>query len=119
MAAQPTPTVSAADVERVVRRDFPTERVAEVLAILQEYGTESWQGEHDRVRLAALKLAASNLEKLRLHIETAKRDYRDVLAYAEYPSYISRVPGPGTRPPDEVKRIIDADWKQYQDWLTR
>ena len=115
---QPTPAVTAADVERVVRRDFPAERVAEVLAILNEYGIESWQREFDRVRLAALKLAAGNLKKLRLHIETAKQDYRDVLAYAEYPGYMSRVPGPGARPPDVVQRIVDADWKQYQDWLT-
>ena len=116
---QLTPTVSAADVERVVRRDFPAERVAEVWAILNEYGSEGWQRELDRVRLAALKLAAGDMEMLRRHIETAKQDYRDVLAYAEHPGYMSRVPGPGTRPPDEVKRIVDADWKQYQDWLTR
>ena len=116
---QPTPTVTAADVERVVRRDFPAERVAEVLGILNEYGTESWQRELDRVRLAALKLAAGDIEQLRRRVDTARQDYRDVLAYAEYPGYMSRVPGPGTRPPDEVQRIIDADWKQYQEWLTR
>lgn len=116
---QLTPTVTAADVERVVRRDFPPERVAEVIAMLNEYGSEGWQRETDRVRLAVLKLAAGNMEKVRQGIETAKQDYRDVLAYAEYPGYMSRVPGTGTRPPDEVKRIVDADWKQYQDWLTR
>ena len=116
---QPTPVVTAADVERIVRRDFPSERAAEVVAVLSEYGTESWQREPDRVRLAVLKLAAGNMEKLRQGIETAKQDYRDVLAYAEYPGYMTRVPGPGTRPPDEVQRIVDADWKQYQDWLTR
>jgi len=54
---QPTPTVTAADVERIVRRDFPAERTAEVLAMLDEYGTEEWQRETHRVRLAALKLA--------------------------------------------------------------
>jgi len=116
---QPTPMVDAADVERIVRRDFPSEQVAEVVAVLNEYGTESWQRETHRVRLAVLKLAAGNMEKLRQGIETAKKDYRDVLAYAEYPGYMSRAPGPGTRPPDEVQRIVDADWKQYQDWLTR
>ena len=87
--------------------------------MLGEYGTESWQRETDRVRLAVLKLAAGNMEKLRQGMETAKKDYRDVLAYAEYPGYMSRVPGPGARPPDEVRRIVDADWKQYQDWLSR
>jgi hypothetical protein len=26
---------------------------------------------------------------------------------------------PGDLPPDEEQRVIDADWRQYQDWLTR
>jgi hypothetical protein len=72
------PNVTSADVERVVRRDFPADCVPEVLAILREYGTESWQREPHRVRLA-VKLAAGNIERLRFQIETAKGDYRDVL----------------------------------------
>ena len=58
---QPTPNVTAADVERVVRRDFPADRFADVMAMLNEYGTEDWQREADRVRLAVLKLAAGSL----------------------------------------------------------
>ena len=119
MTRQPTPNVTSADVERVVRRDFPVERVAEVLAMLGEYGTESCQRETHRVRLAALKLAAGNIERLRYEIEGAKCDYRDVLGPAEYPGYCKRVPRAGALPPEEEQRIIDADWKQYQDWLTR
>ena len=42
---QPTPTVSDDDVERVVRRDFPGERVSEVLRLLAEYGTERYERE--------------------------------------------------------------------------
>lgn len=75
----------SANVERVVRRDFPPDRVPEVLAILNEYGTESWHYEVDRVRLAALKIAAGSLEELRIQIKIAKTDYRDVLAPAENP----------------------------------
>lgn len=117
MPSQPTPTVSSADVERIVRRDFPADRSAEVLAMLAEYGTERWHREPDRVRLAALKLAVGRIEQLRHEIEGAKCDYRDVLALAEYPSYCKRVRPSGGLAPDEVQRIIDADWKQYQDWL--
>ena len=73
MPLQPTPTVSSADVESVVRRDFPADRVAEVLTLLGEYGTESWPRESDRVRLAALKLASGSLDMLSQEIEVAKR----------------------------------------------
>ena len=119
MPTQPTPNVTSADVARIVSRDFPAGRADEVLAMVEEYGTERWHDEPHRVRLAVLKLAAGNIERLRREIEEAKRDYRDVLAPAEYPSYCRRVPGPGVVPPEEEQRIIDADWKQYQDWLTR
>src|SRR5688572_9487840 len=119
MTKQPHPNVTSADVEHVVRRDFPAERFAEVMAMLNEYGAEDWQREADRVRLAVLKLAAGSMERLRYEVEGAKRDYRDVLGPAEYPGYGKRVGGREKLPPEEEQRIIDADWKQYQDWLTR
>ena len=116
---QPTPTVTAADVERIVQRDFPAARVAEVLALLGEYGTEDWHREPHRVRLAVLKLAAGDIAEARREIETAKRDYRDVLVCAEYPGYFKSVSVSTDLPPDEVQRIIKADWEQYQGWFTR
>jgi hypothetical protein len=119
MSTQPTPTVTAADVERIVRRDFPADRTAEVLAMLEEYGTEEWQRETHRVRLAVLKLAAGDLGRLRYELEGAKRDYRDVLGPAEYPGYTRRMFRIDKLPQEEQERIIDADWKQYEEWLTR
>ena len=116
---QPHPTITPADLERVVRRDFPAERVDEVFAMLNEYGGEDWHSEPERVRAAALKLAAGSIEELRGHIECAKMDYRDVLAPAEYPGYTKYWFRINKLPADEVQRIIDADWTQYQDWLTR
>ncbi len=85
MTTQPKPNVTSAEIERVVRRDFLPDRVPEVLAILDEYGTERWHHEPCRVRLAALKIAAGSLEELRIQIKIAKTDYRDVLAPAENP----------------------------------
>jgi hypothetical protein len=119
MTPQPTPTVTGSDVERIVRRDFPAERVPAVLAMLAEYGKETWHREAYRVRVAVLKLAAGSIERLRNEIEGAKCDYRDVLAAAEYPGYFRRVPASGHLPAGEEERIIDADWKQYQDWFER
>jgi hypothetical protein len=117
MKAQPAPAVTSADVERIVQRDFGSDHVTEVSAILDEYGRESWHREVHRVRLAALKLAAGSIERLRHELEGAKRDYRDVLAAAEYPGYLTRLPGRLSE--DEERRIIDADWRQYKDWFGR
>jgi hypothetical protein len=115
---QPTPTVTAADVERIVRRDFPN-RVSDALAILAEYGPDSWHNEPHRVRAAVLKLANGNLDHLKREIATARADYRDVLAYAEYPDYFRRVSGHGSLPEDQISQIIAKDWKQYQEWFQR
>src|SRR5262245_11258595 len=115
---QPTPTVTAADVERIVWRDFSADSAQEVLAMLEEYGTERWQRE-PRVRLAVLKLTAGDITRLRYELEGAKCDYRDVLGPAEYPGYTKRMFRIGELAQDEQQRIIDADWRQYQDWLMR
>lgn len=117
MTSQPTPTVSDGDVDRIVRRDFEAARVVDVLAMLNEYGTESWHREPARVRLAVLKLSAGCEDRLRSHLQTATCDYRDVLSSAEYPSYTERVSGTGNVPAAEEQRIIGADWKHYRDWL--
>jgi GNAT superfamily N-acetyltransferase len=114
--SQRTPAVTGKDVARIAAREFPADS-ASVLAILGEYGVEEWHREVDRVRVAALKLAAGDLDRLRSAIETAKQDYRDVLAHAEYPQYLRSVDPSETVAPDDKKRIRDADWKQYSEWL--
>ena len=113
---QPTPTVTRVDVERVVRRDFPPDQFDSVMSILAEYGSETWHRELHRVQLAVLKLADGKVDALRPEIETAKRDYRDVLANAEYPAYTFRV---SQLPAEEQRKIIDADWSQYETWLKK
>src|SRR5687768_4581170 len=114
-SSQPTPKVTSADVDRVVGRDYPPEQRSEVLATLQRYGNEEWHREVDRVRLAALKLAAGSLTALRSHVEIAQIDYRDVLAAAEYPSYMKRDFHIDELPAEERAKIIDDDWMQYQN----
>lgn len=84
--------------------------------MLDEYSEEDGQY---RVRLAVLKLAAGDLKRLRYELEGAKRDYRDVLGPAEYPGYTKRMFRIDTLPQDEQQRIIDADWRQYEEWLGR
>ena len=118
MKTQPVPSVSRADVVRIVRRDFPQVAEVTLLAILDDYGAADWQRERDRVQLAILKLAAGNLDALKHYVEMACGDYRDVLAYAEYPGYFKL----GLSTPAasaERDRIFEADWDQYSEWLAR
>ena len=114
---QPTPTVSRSDLERIVRRDFSAERFDEVMTTLDEYGVEDWQRERDRVQLAVLKLTNKSFDDLRRYTEWAKSDYRDVLGPAEYPGYTKKMFRIDKLPEQERQRIIDADWKQYREWL--
>jgi hypothetical protein len=103
---------------RVIRRDFPQLPEADVLAVLDCYGTSDWQRERDRVQLAVLKLANGDFDALRQHTDVACSDYRDVLGAAEYPAYSRH----GWRTPferGERAKTFEADWNQYQAWLQR
>lgn len=88
------------------------------MAVLNGYGVEQWERGAARVHLAVLKLAGGNLGSLRSHVRTAKQDFRDVLARAEYREYhktgMFRVKDLSD---DERRRIIESDWKQYEAWL--
>ena len=109
--------MSRDDVLRVVRRDHPASDFEEVLAILDEYGVESWHRERDRVHLAVLKLAAGDLEELRRQIKLARTDYRDALAEAEFPENLTRRVPTGRSSAAEQAAMDDRDWDQYQRWL--
>ncbi len=110
---QPIPKVTRKHVERIIRRDFPIESFAEVLAVLDEYGKEEFQNEVSRVQLAVLKLAGGKTDLLRQQIKLAKSDYRDVIFWAEYPSYR---PDIAQLPAEEQQQIIQNDWQQYLNW---
>jgi hypothetical protein len=116
---QPILDVTENDVIRIVQRDFPTEQFDTVMSILGDYGAEDRQRSVNRVRLAVLKLASGDLQALRREIDVAKSDYRDVLAYAEYPEYMQKVSPSAAIAEAERERIIRTDWTQYQLWLNR
>ena len=73
------------EVVAVIQKTFPEGTHARVLELLDTYGVESYERERERVQLAVLKLSEGNEEKLREFFAVAKRDYRDVLFWAEYP----------------------------------
>ncbi|MEO1277373.1 MAG: hypothetical protein AAFV77_00255 [Planctomycetota bacterium] len=97
-------------VETMVAREFPS-RGNEAIAVLARY-----QGpEPDRVKTCAIKLAEGDLGELEQLITMARVDYRDVIAYVEYPHQIL-LPTNAT----ESQRL-DAeqlDRKQFEDWLS-
>jgi hypothetical protein len=116
---QPSLEVTANDVERVVRRDFSTEDYAAVMAILAEYGTEAWHRFRPDVQLAALKLADGSMDRLRIGIEIARRDFRDVLFPAKFPGAKKAFGYLLALSTEEQRRIRDRDRQQFEEWLAK
>lgn len=112
---QPVPNITPEDVDRIVRRDYPSDMIDEVFALLEGYESR----EPYRVRLAALKLACGNIDDLKRYVEWAKMDYRDVIAPAEYPLASKKWSAMKNMADDEVEEIYARDWEQYQEWLKK
>ena len=92
------------EVVAVVQQTFPEGAHTRVLELLDGYGIESYERERERVQLAILKLSEGNEEKLREFVAVAKRDYRDVLFWAEYPEE-ARLDTPEKR--ERVKKMFE------------
>jgi hypothetical protein len=112
------PNVTAADVDRIARRDFPPDQVAPVLAALAAYGPEKWHNEPVRVRVALLKLSDGSLDRLHTWMKIAQTDYRDALAAAEYPAYMKDV-NPTASTSLQHTLAINTDATSYRQWLER
>jgi hypothetical protein len=98
----------------------PVER-ERVLAELLGYGQESHEREADRVRLAIVKLSEGRRDRLTAMVAAARRDYRDVLMWAEYPSEGQSVWTARHDVSTEDRRRLEEmrreDLRQYQAWL--
>jgi hypothetical protein len=77
---------------------------ARVLELLDSYGVEPDERERERVQLDILKLSGGSEEKVREYVTVAKRDYRDVLFWAEYPEE-SRLDTPEKR--QRVRKMFE------------
>ncbi len=84
------------DVLASVQAAFPEGGRQGALDLLDTYGIESYERERERVQLAILQLSEGSEIKLREYLAIAKRDYRDVLFWAEYPEE-SRIDTPEKR----------------------
>jgi hypothetical protein len=114
---QPIPDVTAEDVKRIVRRDFPVAAFEDVMAIVAEYASR-WESATPRIQLAALKLA-NGRDSLRRWIDAAKLDYRDVLVPAEYPKYSKKTLRGRTLSKHERHQLFESDRQLYERWLRR
>ena len=112
------PDTEADWVEKKLRQLFAREQWPQVRQLLQEYGSEDWEREADRVRLALLKLSAGDVAKLRDWLATAKQDYRDVLVGGEFSEQMKldswNLDDEGRR---ELKAARKRDKQQYVNWL--
>ncbi len=115
LVPQPTPSVSERDVERIVRRDYPTNVVDDILELIATVEVR----EKSRVVLACLKIAGDNIDRLRNELASASGYYREILSEAEYPLATKRWSRIESLSEDEVRAIYDKDWRQYSEWLTR
>jgi len=65
-----------------IEQCWPEKDPSLVMKILHRYGEEDDERESPRIQLAIIKLNAGDLIRLEEHIDLAKKDYRDVLAFA-------------------------------------
>lgn len=91
--------------------DFTRRRVRR---ILQDYGNGVHEHEPDRVRLAILKLAGAELQSVEKYTGYAREDYRDILAWAEYPRQSRQWAMPES---EEKRKMLEADRAEYEEWL--
>jgi hypothetical protein len=108
---QRIPEYSYADFNRVLQREFPGGAGKEALSVLQTFSEGQWQGGSLRVHMACLKLANGNIASLRKYIQAAYGDPRDVIAWAEYGSYMK------AKDPSSQQAAIEQDWQELQEWL--
>ena len=83
--------------------------------MLAEHAATARHPEVVRVQVALLKLCEGKLDKLQRAITEAHGDYRDVLAWAEYPAQM-RAPVSGVTK-GQMNSFVYGDLLQYEDWL--
>jgi len=102
-------------LERKLKQMFSDDFIRRrVHKILLGYGGGVHEREPERVRLAILKLAGAELRSVEKYTGYAREDYRNILAWAEYPRQARQWVMPDA---DEKQKMIAADLAEYEDWL--
>lgn len=104
-------------VFKKVRQIFPERDLQEIIACLEAYGTESYEKGKYRVYLAILKPCdEENLSGPTYYVKAAKQDFRDILAWAEYPNQMKLGP---TNNPEKSAQLAKMDKEQYHAWSSK
>lgn len=97
-----------------IRQVFPDADPEDVQRQLDEYTGP----DRLRVQLAIVKLSDEDHRDSPTHyLDAARADYRDVLAWAEYPQQLR--PDWFTLSVTERAKVLKADRQQYARWLAR
>lgn len=101
-----------------INQTWPDEAPADILRILDQYGEKQSEQGGARVQLAIIKVSEGNLERLPELVELAQRDYRDLLAWAEYPEEMRlSIQALKALSREEIRAIRQRDREQYMRWL--
>jgi len=107
-------------VLRKVQHYWPDMPPDQVMRILDQYGVDKYEQERERVQLAVLKLSEGRFERLPDLVKTAKGDFRDVLAWAEYPEEFKLGYTNMKRlSKEQARQIRLQDRQQYIKWLNQ
>jgi hypothetical protein len=111
-------------VQHLVEVLWPdTETRRQVSEALATYGVETYERERERVQIAVLKLSDGEAAKALSMVNSAKRDYRDVLMWAEYPreGHSTWRPRPNLTQAEKerIKQIRRSDRQEYEEWLKK
>ena len=107
--------VTDADVERVIGRDYPPDKHAEIRELIRDVDVR----EKPRVMLACLKNGNGDFGKLKGDLTNASGWYREIISEAEYPNYTKKMFHFDSLSIEEKERIFEADKAQYLEWLSR
>jgi len=112
------PHTTRTKVHEKVVEYWPDANPDDILSSLDQYGQEGTERGRARVQLAVLKLCEGDRSRLEDLVRMAKTDYRDVLAYAEYPEEM-RLGFVGMRQlsKEEAEAVRRRDRQQYLEWL--
>lgn len=112
---QPAANISDAELIFLIERDF-SDNVDLIKRKLNKIQSDSQNGKN-RIGAAVLKLANSDLNKIDDLINTANKDFRDIVSEAEYP----RASKYGFDEPSEKELKTDYlnDWSEYLAWKNK
>lgn len=112
------PHMTRAKVREKVAEYWPDANPDDILRVLDRYGQEGTERGRARVQLAVLKLCEGDRARLENLVRMAKTDYRDVLAYAEYPEEMKLgFVGMRELSQEEAAAVRRRDREQYLEWL--